>query len=104
MLNANSTARNNQLHRFRIHRPRTSIWGSVSLDIFTQTLGEDIPDGESTHLSEGLKQRVSFTDVTYDVEVSIPDVQVHAVANSSLFADDLREFVTPQNHDESSMV
>ncbi len=54
------------------------------------SLGDDIPDG--------------VADVKYDVEVSIPDVQVHAVANSSLFADDLGEFATPQQHDESSMV
>ena len=52
-------------------------------------------------LSEGIKQRVALADVTYDVEVSISEVQVHAVANSSLFADDLREFAAPQNHDES---
>ena len=52
-------------------------------------LGDDIPDGESTRLSEGMKHCVSLADVTYDVEVSIPDVQVHVVANFSLFADDL---------------
>ena len=47
---------------------------------------------------------MSLADVTYNVEESIPDVQVHAVANSSLFADDLGEFTMPQQHDESSMV
>ena len=51
-----------------------------------------------------MKHCVSLADMTYDVKVSIPDVQVHAVANSSLFADDLGEFATPQQHDESSMV
>ena len=54
------------------------------------SLGDDIPDG--------------VADVKYDVEVSIPDVQVHAVANSSLFADNFGEFAAPQQHDESSMV
>ena len=45
---------------------------------------------------------MSLADVTYNVKVSIPDV--HAVANSGLFADDLGEFGAPQQHDESSMV
>ena len=66
------------------------------------SLCEDIPDGESTRLSEGSKHRVSLGDVTYDVEVPIPGVR--AVANASLFADDLGEFAAPQQHDESSMV
>ena len=57
-------------------------------------MGEDVPDGESTRLLDGLKQRVSF-NATYDVEVSVPDVQLH---ESSLFADDLGEFVAPMNH------
>ena len=63
-------------------------------------MGEDVPDGESTRLSDGLKQRVSF-NATYDVEVSVSDVQLH---ESSLFADDLGEFVAPVNHDESAIV
>ena len=66
--------------------------------------GDDIPDIESKLLSEGLKQRVSLAAVTYDVEVSVTEVQVNAVANSSIFADDLGEFAAPQNHVESSMV
>ena len=68
------------------------------------SLGDDIPDRESKRLSKGMKHCVSLADMTYNVDVSIPDVQVHAVANSSLFADDLGEFSTPQQHDESSMV
>ena len=60
-------------------------------------MGEDVPDGESTRLSDGLQQRVSV-NATYTVEVS---VDMH---ESSLFADDLGEFVAPVNHDESAMV
>ena len=66
-------------------------------------MGEDVPDGESTRLADGLKQRVSF-NATYDVEVpevSVPDVQEH---ESRLFADDLGEFVAPVNRDELAMV
>ena len=86
------------------HRPNNSLTpvphNTSAVFNLGFSMGEDIPDGESTHLSEGLKQRVSI-NVTYDVEGSVPDVQVH---ESSLFADDLWEFVAPVNHDESSMV
>ena len=35
------------------------------------SLGDDIPDGESTRLSEDMKHCVLLADVTYNVEVSI---------------------------------
>ena len=66
------------------------------------SLGDDIPDGESTRLSEDMKHCVLLADVTYNVEVSIP--YVHAVANSSLFANDLGEFAAPQQHDDGGCV
>ena len=64
------------------------------------SLDDEIPDRESTRLSEGIKPH----DLTYDVEVRLPNLQLPAAANSSLFADDLGEFAASEKHEESSMV
>ena len=71
----------------------TSIWGLV---LVTKSLTD------SRHVVG--RDKTSLTDLTYDIEVPLPNLQLSAVANLSLFGDDLGEFAASQQHNESSMV